>query len=145
MAEFVRYTLADGTQVWFETAEADLVALHGGEPDVTDGGRLRERLRGVAAAAEEVAQSLRQQLAPNELALEFGLKLSGEVNWWFFAKQQAEGTIKVTLKWTRPTTTGQDEPDDTEDPETEADGAETDRADPSVAGDETASGESPAA
>ena len=35
------------------------------------------------------------------MALEFGLRVSGEVNWWFFAKSQAEGTIKVTLNWRR--------------------------------------------
>ena len=33
------------------------------------------------------------------MSLEFGLKVSGGVNWWFFAKAQGEGTIKVTLKW----------------------------------------------
>jgi hypothetical protein len=38
-------------------------------------------------------------LRPEEITLEFGLKVSGEVNWWFFAKNQAEGTIKVTVKW----------------------------------------------
>jgi hypothetical protein len=42
---------------------------------------------------------LRSRLAPDEVDLEFGLKVSGEVNWWFFAKSQGEGTIKVTLKW----------------------------------------------
>jgi hypothetical protein len=117
LAEFVRYTLADGSEVVFETAESDLVAQHGGEPDVIDGGALGQRLRGVAAAAEEVADSLRGKLRPSELALEFGLKLSGEVNWWFFAKQQAEGTIKVTLKWTQQperTAPGADEPEDPE-------------------------------
>lgn len=25
--------------------------------------------------------------------------MSGEVNWWFFAKSHGEGTIKVTLTW----------------------------------------------
>ena len=33
MAEFVRFTLDDGSQVLFESAESDLVALHGGPPD----------------------------------------------------------------------------------------------------------------
>jgi Trypsin-co-occurring domain 1 len=99
MAEFVRYTLEDGSEVVFESAESDLVQLHGGEPDVVEGGELQTRLAGVAAAAEQVAGSLRSRLAPEEIALEFGLKVSGEVNWWFFAKNQAEGTIKVTLKW----------------------------------------------
>ncbi len=81
MAEFVRFTLDDGSEVLFESAESDLVALHGGPPDLREGGRLAERL------------------APDEVSLEFGLNVSDEVNWWFFAKAQDEGTIKVTLKW----------------------------------------------
>ena len=99
MAEFVRFTLDDGSEVLFESAESDLVALHGGgAPEVRDGGRLTARLQGVAEAAEEVAGSLRARLAPDEVSLEFGLKVSGGVN-WFFAKAQGEGTIKVTVKW----------------------------------------------
>ena len=98
MAEFVRFTLDDGSEVLFESAESDLVALHGGSPDVRDGGKLTARLQGVAEAAEEVAGSLRSRLAPDEVSLEFGLKVSGGVN-WFFAKAQSEGTIKVTLRW----------------------------------------------
>jgi hypothetical protein len=99
MAEFVQFTLDDGSEVVFESAESELVRLRGGQPDVREGGRLSERLRGVAQAAEQVAGDLRSRLAPHELSLEFGLKVSGEVNWWFFAKSQGEGTIKVTLKW----------------------------------------------
>jgi hypothetical protein len=38
MAEFVRFTLDDGSEVLFESAESDLVALHGGAPEVRDGG-----------------------------------------------------------------------------------------------------------
>ena len=101
MAEFVKFVLDDGSEVFFESAEGDLVALHGGEADVSDGGRLSARLGPVAEAASEVAESLRSRLTPDEVALEFGLKVSGEVNWWFFAKSQAEGTIKVTLNWRR--------------------------------------------
>jgi hypothetical protein len=114
MAEFVRFTLDDGSEVLFESAESDLVALHGGgEPEVRDGGRLTARLQEVAEAAEEVAGSLRSRLVPDEVSLEFGLKVSGGVN-WFFAKAQGEGTIKVTLKWAgnaaaaTPHGTGQD-------------------------------------
>ena len=113
MAEFVRFTLDDGSEVLFESAESDLVALHGGAPEVRDGGKLTARLQGVAEAAEEVAGSLRARLVPDEVSLEFGLKVSGGMN-WFFAKAQGEGTIKVTLKWagnpapTDPPGTGQD-------------------------------------
>lgn len=99
MAEFVRFTLDDGSDVMFESAESDLVAQHGGGPDVREGGRLTERLQGVAEAAEQVAGSLRSRLVPDEVSLEFGLKVSGEVNWWFFAKSAGEGTVKVTLRW----------------------------------------------
>jgi hypothetical protein len=81
MAEFVRFTLDDGSEVIFESAESDLVALRGGQPDVREGGRLTARLQGVAEAAEEVAGSLRSRLVPDEVSLEFGLKVSGEVNW----------------------------------------------------------------
>src|SRR4051812_13081317 len=65
VADFVRYALDDGTQVLFESAESNLVGLHGGEPEVSDGGRLTRRLRDVAAAAEEVSQELRSRLAPD--------------------------------------------------------------------------------
>jgi hypothetical protein len=99
VAEFVRFTLDDGSQVLFESAESALVALHrGGPPEVRDGGKLTARLQAVAEAAEEVAGSLRSRLVPDEVSLEFGLQVSGGLN-WFFAKAQSEGTIKVTLKW----------------------------------------------
>ena len=103
MVEFVKFTLDDGSLVVFESAESDLVAQHGGAPEVHDGGRLTTRLQGVTEAAERVAESLRSRLAPDEVALEFGLKVSGEMNWWFFAKAATEGTIKVTLTWSKDT------------------------------------------
>lgn len=99
VAEFIQFTLDDGSVVYFESAESDLVAQHGGESDVHDGGKLATQLRGVAEAAEKVSEALRSRLAPEEVSLEFGLKVSGQMNWWFFAKAATEGTIKVTLKW----------------------------------------------
>ena len=113
MAEFVRFTLNNGSEVLFESAESDLVAQHGGPQEVRDGGKLTARLQAVAEAAEEIAGSLRSHLVPDEVSLEFGLQVSGGVN-WFFAKAEAEGTIKVTLKWSgdpasaTPPGTGQD-------------------------------------
>ena len=78
---------SDGSEVLFESAESDLVALHGGQPEVRDGGKLTARLQEVAEAAEEVVGSLRARLVLDEVSLEFGLKVSGGVN-WFFAKAQ---------------------------------------------------------
>jgi hypothetical protein len=99
VAEFVRFVLDDGSEVFFETAESDLVRQHSGEVEIADGGRLEGRLTAVAQTAEQLSQSLRSRLAPSEVTLEFGVKVGGEVNWWFFAKNQAEATVKVTLKW----------------------------------------------
>jgi hypothetical protein len=113
VAEFVRFTLDDGSVVMFESAESGLVAQHGGAPEVREGGKLTARLQGVAEAAEQISGSLRSRLVPDEVSLEFGLKVSGEMNWWFFAKAATEGTIKVTLKWsgTAADAESEDEPD----------------------------------
>ncbi|MEV4117220.1 hypothetical protein [Nonomuraea sp. NPDC049695] len=41
MADSVRHTLQDGSQMLFESAEAPLVRQHSGEPDVSEGGPLK--------------------------------------------------------------------------------------------------------
>jgi hypothetical protein len=106
VADFVKFLLDDGSEVYFEAAEGDLVALHGGEPNVINGGPLQARLDAVAHTASQVSESLRSRLSPDEVSLEFGLKVSGEVNWWFFAKNQAEAAINVTMTW-KPSDDGQ--------------------------------------
>ena len=99
MADFVRYELEDGSEVFFETAEAPLVSPRGGSADVVDAGKLGDRLHPIAVAAGEVSQSLRERLAPGEIELSFGVKISGEVSWWFFAKANGEASINVKLIW----------------------------------------------
>ena len=37
-----------------------------------------------------------------ELEDQFGVKISGEVGWWFFAKASGEAAINVTLRWRNP-------------------------------------------
>ena len=102
VADFVKYQLADGSEVFFETAEASLVSQRGGTADVVDAGKLGDRLGHIAAAADEVSKGLRERLAPEEIELEFGVKISGEVGWWFFAKASGEASINVTLRWRNP-------------------------------------------
>ena len=99
MADLVEYELDDGSTVLFESAEANLVSLHGGDPDVKEGGPLADRLSSIAKTAGQVAAAMREKVGPDELALELGVKVAGEVNAWFFARQQAEATIKITLTW----------------------------------------------
>jgi hypothetical protein len=96
VADFVSVTLDDGSEVLFESAESDLVALHGGEPEIVSAGTVG-RLAAIAEATGQLHKSL-QALNPDELQLEIGVGLSGEVG-WFFAKSSMEGSLKVTLTW----------------------------------------------
>jgi Trypsin-co-occurring domain 1 len=100
LAELLRYTLQDGTEVHFETAESSAISERAGSPEIIDGGALGNRLRPVALAAEEVTKGLRQTLTPDEIELSFGIRVSGEVNWWYFAKVQGESTLNVKVTWT---------------------------------------------
>jgi hypothetical protein len=102
VADLVEYELADGSKVLFESDEVSLVSLHGGDPDVKEGGPLADRLSSIAKTAGQVAAAMREKVGPDELALELGVKVAGEINAWFFAKQQAEATIKITLTWKKP-------------------------------------------
>ena len=45
---------------------------------------------------------MRERLEPEEIELEFGVKVSGEVGWWFIAKASGEASINVTLTWRKP-------------------------------------------
>jgi len=99
MADFVRYELDDGSEVFFETAEGSLVSPRGGSADVVDAGKLGDRLRPIAVAAGELSRSLRQHLAPEEIELDFGVKVSGEVSWWFFARTRGDASINVKVTW----------------------------------------------
>jgi hypothetical protein len=103
MPDFVRYELEDGSEVFFESAEGSLVSGRGGSADVVDAGKLGDRLRPIAAAADEVSKGLRERLAPEEIELEFGVRVSGEVSWWFFAKVNGEASINVKLIWRKDT------------------------------------------
>ena len=79
MADFVKYQLEDGSEVYFESAEATLVSLKGGPADVENGGELGDRLSHIAAAAEQVSKGLRERLAPEEIELAFGVGTTDQV------------------------------------------------------------------
>jgi hypothetical protein len=56
------------------------------------------RIGAIASAAGEVCKDFRDKLKPDELEMEIGVGLSGEVG-WFFAKSGLDASIKVTLTW----------------------------------------------
>jgi hypothetical protein len=98
MADFVEVTLDDNTKVLFQTVESDLVRDHGGPPVIERVDAAMDQLEAIATATQRVCRSFQQKMRPDEIALEVGVGLSGEVG-WFFAKSQMEGTLKVLLTW----------------------------------------------
>lgn len=102
MSDFVRVNLGDGSVAVFQTVESDLVSERGGRPSVEDVAESsREagaRLEAIADATARVSETLRDRLSPDEVSLEIGVGLSGEVG-WFFAKSAMEANLKVTLTW----------------------------------------------
>jgi hypothetical protein len=99
MSDFLQLTLDDGTLVLFQSAESDLVREHGGGADVEKVTESLDRMQAIAVAAKEMCQTFRDKLMPDELTLELGIGISGEVG-WFFAKSEADASIKITIKWT---------------------------------------------
>ena len=127
MSEFVQYTLEDGTKVTFEvddelapaTSQSDPQCPPGqlstprsgreqqppppeGKQQIREGGPLADQLASVAAAADQVASGLRDELRPDEIELTFGVKISGGVNWWVFGKADGEASIQVKATWSTP-------------------------------------------
>jgi hypothetical protein len=107
--DFVKVPVGDGpvgageglvsAVVLFEAAESDLVALHGGRPDVKElAGDAAGRLVAIADAAEQVYRSVADRLRPDRVELELSVGLSGEVG-WFVAKSSASGGLKLKLSW----------------------------------------------
>ena len=96
MTGFVTLVLDDGTEVSFQAAESDLVQQRGGPQEVEQ--ESLTRLTALADAAQGVAQSFRDRVKPDELTIEIGVGLSGEVG-WFFAKSGLDASIKLTLTW----------------------------------------------
>lgn len=122
MADFVRVPLDDNTEVLFEEQStepvlglsAGLVSGRSTEPvsersaglvsgksttsQIKDLASDAARVDTIAQAAGEMSRSLREKLSPDELSLEIGIGLSGEVG-WFFAKSAVDASVKVTLTW----------------------------------------------
>jgi hypothetical protein len=104
MADFLDVTLADGTRVLFQAAESDLVRAHSGAPQVDEVADGVGRIEDIARAAGSLCESFRKRLAPDELTMEIGVGLSGEVG-WFFAKSAMNAGLKLTITW-KPGTRG---------------------------------------
>ena len=108
MTELVRWVLEDGGTVLIET-DSDEGAKEPWEPaGIGDGVfpqaklRLEEALTEVRDAATAALTTFRDlPIGPDEVELEFGVKLQGEVG-AVVAKGKAEGQLVVRLRWQAP-------------------------------------------
>jgi hypothetical protein len=98
VTDFVTVVLDDGTEVVFQSAESDLVTPHGGPPVVERYEAAMDALGQMAQATQRVCASFAERTKPDELQLEIGVGLSGEVG-WFFAKSGLESSMTLTLTW----------------------------------------------
>jgi hypothetical protein len=98
MADFARMRMEDGTEILFEERSDGLASLRTGAPDVENVAPEIDQLEKIAQAAGQLSASLRQRLSPDELKVEVGVGISGEVG-WFFARSAVEGHLKVTMTW----------------------------------------------
>jgi hypothetical protein len=92
--QLARYTLDDGTPVVFEIAPAPGYRP-AGAADVLS--QVRAAVTPALEAARVVIEKARST-APDEVEVKFGIKVSGEANWWI-AKAATEGNFEITLKW----------------------------------------------
>lgn len=97
----VTYELDDQTKVRFEIEPTDEWR------DVSSDkvlGKIREAVEPAVEGAKAVLDKVREA-GPDEIAVKFGIKVSGDMN-WFIAKAATEANFEVTLTW-KPGTSDQ--------------------------------------
>lgn len=106
--KLIRYRLDDNTEAVFETEEVaegseELMARDDDEiPQAKQPfGEVIQRIRPVA---ESVLGALEGFNRPQEINLEFGVKLGGKTG-IVFASAESECNFKIGLKWTNPKST----------------------------------------
>ncbi len=104
-ANMLRVRLDDETEVVFETTlieEGREELANRGEEEIPEA---RERLDALVRKIQPVAQTvfgaLKELNTPQEINLEFGIKLGGKTG-IVFASAETECNFKIGLKWTNP-------------------------------------------
>jgi hypothetical protein len=115
--KIVEFEVEGGPPVYVEVEAArveDDDALAGFEPVERSlargmaeeaGGRWRGALEQVRPAIEDMVEVFRAVATPEEIAVEFSLKLNTKVNAFVFSSD-GEATFKVALKWSNPKAAG---------------------------------------
>lgn len=97
----VQFTLDDGSQMYVETAEdtASGQRVSKSREGIEEAEKgFSEAIAHIKPAAEKVLQAFREMNSPNEIRLEFGIKLSGKVG-AIFVSADSEATFKISLTW----------------------------------------------
>jgi hypothetical protein len=106
MKHIVQFDLADGSPVYVEVDEPESpahqrVSVGGVEVEKAQD-RFVDAIRHIKPAAEGVLQTFRELHMPDEIHLEFGIKLSGKIG-AIIAAVDSEANFKVSLKWAKKT------------------------------------------
>jgi len=104
----VEFELKDGSPVYVEVEEeipAGFQKTKRGDEDKEEpkkAGPFKDALDRIKPAAEMVVDAFREFNRPDEIAVEFALKVSGKANVFVFSSD-TEATFKVVLKWANRT------------------------------------------
>lgn len=93
--DVARYMTDDGTVVIFEIDSLQGYRPAGASDELV--GQVRSAVGPAVDAARVVIEKVREA-APDEVEVKFGVKVSGETNWWV-AKAATEGNFEITLTW----------------------------------------------
>ena len=93
-SQIVTYAVDESTVVSFEVEPPPGFRPAGAEEIA---GRVREAIGPAVAAARVVLERVREA-GPDEVALTFGIKVSGTAN-WLVARAASEANFEVTLTW----------------------------------------------
>lgn len=105
MKQLVQFPLEDGTSILVEVEEPETEGIvragRGGELIEKVQYTFEEALNQIKPAAETIIEKLRDlSSAPDQIEVEFGVKLSAEAG-IFFASASTEANFVITLSWTR--------------------------------------------
>lgn len=98
MPTVVGYELDDETLVRFEYEPAPgfaPAAVPAGVENIA--GKLRDAIDPALAGAKLVVDQVKA-LGPDQVEVKFGLKVSGEMNWWV-SKAATDANFEITLTW----------------------------------------------
>jgi len=104
MSELVRYRVANGPDVVVEVDDDQAALLPAGRRPGEVAGEAAKTFEEAIAAIGPATEQIRVQLwklAPQELSIEVGIKLTVEAG-AIIAKAGGEANFKATLKWIQP-------------------------------------------